>query len=92
MQEFDVRFRGHLSSNVPLVDRVMGYMVKRKGKQLRPILVFLTAKMLGGVKDSTYVGASLIELMHTATHTMMSWMMQICVAASFQLMRYGKIR
>jgi len=67
MQEFDVRFRGHLSSNVPLVDRVMGYMVKRKGKQLRPILVFLTAKMLGGVKDSTYVGASLIELMHTAT-------------------------
>lgn len=67
MQEFDVRFRGHLSSNVSLVDRVMGYMVKRKGKQLRPILVFLTAKMLGGVKDSTYVGASLIELMHTAT-------------------------
>lgn len=67
MQEFEVRFRGHLSSNVPLVDRVMGYMVKRKGKQLRPILVFLTAKMLGGVKDSTYVGASLIELMHTAT-------------------------
>ena len=67
MKEFDVRFKAHLKSNTPLVDRVMNYMVKRKGKQLRPILVLLTAKMLGKVNDSTYVGASLIELMHTAT-------------------------
>ena len=45
----------------------MNYMVRRKGKQLRPILVFLTAKMLGDIQDRTYIGASLIELMHTAT-------------------------
>ena len=67
MKEFDIRFRSHLRSKTPLVDRVMNYMVKRKGKQLRPILVFLVAKMLGKVNDATYVGASLIELMHTAT-------------------------
>jgi len=67
IKEFDVRFKSHLRSKTPLVDRVMNYMVKRKGKQLRPILVFLTAKMLGRVNDATYVGASLIELMHTAT-------------------------
>ena len=67
MTEFDVRFRDHLSSNVPLVDRVMRYMVKRKGKQLRPILVFLSAKIQGSVTNSTYVGASLVEIMHTAT-------------------------
>lgn len=67
MSTFDDRFRAHLSSNVPLVDRVMRYMVKRKGKQLRPILVFLSAKIQGNVTDSTYVGASLVEIMHTAT-------------------------
>lgn len=67
MKEFEGRFKRHLSSKVPLVDRVMRYMVRRKGKQMRPILVFLTAKMLGKVQDSTFVGASLIELMHTAT-------------------------
>ena len=67
MMEFDKRFESNLRSNTPIVDRVMNYMVRRKGKQLRPILVFLTAKMLGEVQDRTFVGASLIELMHTAT-------------------------
>mgnify|MGYP001568049951 CR=1 FL=1 len=67
MKEFDKRFKLNLRSNAPIVDRVMNYMVRRKGKQLRPILVFLTAKMLGKVQDRTYIGASLIELMHTAT-------------------------
>jgi len=67
MSTFDDRFRAHLSSNVPLVDRVMRYMVKRKGKQLRPILVFLSAKIQGNVTDATYVGSSLVEIMHTAT-------------------------
>ena len=57
MKEFDVRFKSHLRSKTPLVDRVMNYMVKRKGKQLRPIIVFLTAKMLRKVNDATYVGA-----------------------------------
>ena len=67
MKEFEGKFRSHISSKVPLVDQVMRYMVKRKGKQMRPILVFLTAKMLGKVQESTFIGASLIELMHTAT-------------------------
>ena len=67
MKEFDKRFKSTLRSNTPVVDRVMNYMVRRKGKQLRPILVFLTAKMLGEIQDRTYIGASLIELMHTAT-------------------------
>jgi len=67
MSIFDDRFRSYLSSRVPLVDRVMNYMVKRKGKQLRPILVFLSAKIQGSVTDATYVGASLVEIMHTAT-------------------------
>ena len=67
MSLFDDRFRSYLSSQVPLVDRVMNYMVKRKGKQLRPILIFLSAKIQGSVTDATYVGASLVEIMHTAT-------------------------
>jgi octaprenyl-diphosphate synthase len=67
MKEFEGKFRSHISSKVSLVDQVMRYMVKRKGKQIRPILVFLTAKMLGKVQESTFIGASLIELMHTAT-------------------------
>ena len=67
MSTFNDRFRTHLSSNVPLVDRVMRYMVKRKGKQLRPILVFLSAKIQGCITDATYIGASLVEIMHTAT-------------------------
>ena len=67
MSIFDDRFRSYLSSRVPLVDRVMNFMVKRKGKQLRPILVFLSAKIQGSVTDATYVGASLVEIMHTAT-------------------------
>ena len=67
MKRFEPKFKLHLSSKVPLVDRVMGFMVKRKGKQMRPILVFLSAKLLGEVNESTYRGASLIELMHTAT-------------------------
>ena len=67
MKEFEGKFRSHISSKVSLVDQVMRYMVKRKGKQIRPILVFLTAKMLGKMQESTFIGASLIELMHTAT-------------------------
>ncbi|HCP40787.1 MAG TPA: polyprenyl synthetase [Cryomorphaceae bacterium] len=67
MSTFNDRFRAHLSSNVPLVDRIMRYIVKRKGKQLRPILVFLSAKIQCSVTDATYVGASLVEIMHTAT-------------------------
>lgn len=67
MKAFEPKFRSHLSSRVALVDQVMRFVVKRKGKQLRPILVFLTAKMFGHTTESTYRGASLVELMHTAT-------------------------
>ena len=67
MKEFENRFREAMKSKVALLDRITYYIAHRKGKQMRPIFVFLTAKMLGGVTDSTYTAASLIELLHTAT-------------------------
>jgi octaprenyl-diphosphate synthase len=54
-------------SNVPLLDKVTQYIVKRKGKQMRPMFVFLTAKMLGDVNVKSYDAAALVELLHTAT-------------------------
>ena len=56
-----------MKSNVPLLDKITAYIVKRKGKQLRPMFVFLSAKMCGSINDSTYRAAALIELLHTAT-------------------------
>ncbi len=56
-----------MRSSVSLLDKIMHYIVKRKGKQLRPMFVFLSAGMCGGINDATYRGASLIELLHTAT-------------------------
>jgi len=56
-----------MKSNVPLLDKITAYIVKRKGKQLRPMFVFLSAKMCGEINDSTYRAAALIELLHTAT-------------------------
>ncbi len=67
MKAFEPKFRAFMASKVSLLDRITHYIVKRKGKQLRPMLVFLSAKLLGEVTESTYRGASLIELMHTAT-------------------------
>ncbi len=67
LTEFEVRFRKSMKSNVLLLDKIMGYIVKRKGKQIRPMFVFLTAHVSGGVNESTYRGAALIELLHTAT-------------------------
>lgn len=67
METFELKFKQSMKSNVALLDRVTGYIIKRKGKQLRPMFVFITAKMFGPVTESTYVGASLIELLHTAT-------------------------
>ena len=67
MQAFEPKFRAFMASKVSLLDRITHYIIKRKGKQLRPMLVFLTAKMLGDIGESTYRGASLIELRHTAT-------------------------
>jgi octaprenyl-diphosphate synthase len=65
--EFEKHFRASMKSNVPLLDRVTRFIVKRKGKQMRPLFVFLSAEIAGGVNESTYRGASLVELLHTAT-------------------------
>jgi len=67
MKEFESKFRNSMKSDVVLLDRIMGYIVRRKGKQMRPMFVFLTAGMCGGITEATYRGASLIELLHTAT-------------------------
>jgi octaprenyl-diphosphate synthase len=68
MQEFEKKFRHSMQSNVLLLDKIMGYIVKRKGKQMRPMFVFFTAKLLqDNITDATYRGAALIELLHTAT-------------------------
>lgn len=67
MQEFEPKFRASMKTRVLLLDKVMGYIVKRKGKQMRPMFVFLSAGTCGGITDSTFRGASLIELLHTAT-------------------------
>lgn len=67
MDDFEDKFRESLASKVALLDKVTHYVVKRKGKQMRPLFVFLTAKMLGNVNEKTYDAATLIELLHTAT-------------------------
>lgn len=67
MELFEQKFRKAMQSSVPLLDRIMHYIVKRKGKQMRPMFVFLAAGMTGGITESTYRAASLIELLHTAT-------------------------
>ena len=67
MAEFEQIFRKALASKVPLLDRITHYLVRRKGKQLRPMLVFLSAKLHGQVNEATHRGASFIEMIHTAT-------------------------
>jgi octaprenyl-diphosphate synthase len=67
MEEFELKFRKAMQSSVPLLDRIMHYIVKRKGKQMRPMFVFLSAGLNGSISESTYRAASLIELLHTAT-------------------------
>jgi len=64
---FEEKFKEAAKSNVSMLDRIMRYIVKRKGKQLRPMFVFLSAKLCGEVNESTYRAASLVELLHTAT-------------------------
>ncbi|MCT8338832.1 polyprenyl synthetase family protein [Flavobacteriaceae bacterium TK19130] len=69
MELFEKKFSNSMSSQVALLNRITHYVVNRKGKQMRPMFVFLIAKMLGNgeVKERTYRGASVIELIHTAT-------------------------
>ena len=67
MKLFEEKFKASLKSDVALLDKITHYIIKRKGKQMRPLFVFLSAKMCGDVNDDTYTAASLIELLHTAT-------------------------
>jgi octaprenyl-diphosphate synthase len=64
---FEERFKTSMQSSVPLLDRITHYIVKRKGKQIRPMFVFFSASICGGINDSTHRGAALVELLHTAT-------------------------
>lgn len=64
---FEKHFREAVKSRVSLLDRIMQYIVKRKGKQLRPMFVLLSAKLGGEINDTSYRAASLVELLHTAT-------------------------
>jgi octaprenyl-diphosphate synthase len=69
MELFEKKFKDAMLSKVPLLNRITYYIVRRKGKQMRPMFVFLVAKMVsdGGFDERTYRGASVVELIHTAT-------------------------
>ena len=67
MELFEGRFSKAMSSKVALLNRITHYIVNRKGKQMRPMFVFLTAKLLGKTNERTFRAASVIELIHTAT-------------------------
>lgn len=67
MKLFEQKFYESMQSKVPLLDKVTRFIVTTKGKQMRPMFIFLCAKLLGEVNEKTYRGASMIELIHTAT-------------------------
>ena len=67
LKQFEKHFKASMKSNVPLLDKITYYIVQKKGKQIRPILVFLCAKICGSINESTFVAASLLELSHTAS-------------------------
>lgn len=69
MELFEEKFKDSMLSKVPLLNRITYYIIRRKGKQMRPMFVFLVAKMVsdGGFDERTYRGASVVELIHTAT-------------------------
>ncbi|MBS3913304.1 MAG: polyprenyl synthetase family protein [Bacteroidetes bacterium] len=67
LAQFELMFRDNMKTTVPLLDTIMSYIVKRKGKQVRPMFVLLSARLFGEINERTYRGASLVELLHTAT-------------------------
>ncbi len=67
MKAFEPYFKARLKTEIPLLNIITNYILRRKGKQMRPMLVFLSAKLNGPVSEGTYVAASLIEILHTAT-------------------------
>src|SRR5690606_22864701 len=64
---FEDKFKSSMKSSVPLLDRITHYIVKRKGKQMRPMFVFYAAGLCGKIQEATHRGAALVELLHTAT-------------------------
>jgi octaprenyl-diphosphate synthase len=67
MAEFEAYFSKTMRSEIPLLNIILNYILRRKGKQMRPLLVFLTAKLNGVISESTFVAATFIELLHTAS-------------------------
>src|SRR3954465_7819700 len=67
MEVFEDKFKSAMRSSVPLLDKITTYIVKRKGKQIRPMFVFLSAQVCGEINDSTHRAAALIKLLHTAS-------------------------
>lgn len=67
LEAFETKFKDAMKSTVPLLDKITNYIIKRKGKQIRPMFVFLSAQSVGEINDSTHRAAALIELLHTAS-------------------------
>jgi len=67
IEAFEIKFKDSMKSDAPLLNRITHYIVKSKGKQMRPMFVFFAAKLCGGILESTHRGAALVELLHTAT-------------------------
>jgi octaprenyl-diphosphate synthase len=67
MAEFEAYFKITMRSEIPLLNLILNYIIRRKGKQMRPLLVFLTARLNGVISESTFVAATFIELLHTAS-------------------------
>lgn len=67
MADFEAYFSRTMRSNIPLLNIILNYILRRKGKQMRPLLVFLTARLNGQITEATFVAATFIELLHTAS-------------------------
>jgi octaprenyl-diphosphate synthase len=67
MAEFEAYFSKTMRGDIPLLNIILNYILRRKGKQMRPLLVFLTAKLNGKIEEPTFVAATFIELLHTAS-------------------------
>ena len=67
MAEFEAYFSRTMRSDIPLLNIILNYIIRRKGKQMRPLLVFLTAKLNGNISEPTFLAATFIELLHTAS-------------------------
>jgi octaprenyl-diphosphate synthase len=90
---FELKFSDAVKSKTALLDSIMKYIIKRKGKQLRPMFVFLSAKLHGEINESTYRAAALVELLHTATLVHDDVVDESYERRGFfQSMLYGKIR